>query len=66
MGVVRANPNDYVARYGETLRVSEDLPQIVKDIPSPDGMVLAANYQYNPVFQLEGEVDALKLIDLGI
>lgn len=46
--------------------MSEDLPQIVKDIPSPDGMVLAANYQSNPVYQLEGEVEALKLIDLGL
>ena len=64
MGIVRANPNDYVARYGESLKLSEDLPQIVKDIPSPDGIVLAANYKMNPVHQLEGEIEALKLIDL--
>lgn len=64
LGIVRANPNDYVARYGESLKLSEDLPQIVKDIPSPDGIVLAANYKMNPVHQLEGEIEALKLIDL--
>ena len=64
LGVVNANPVEYVRRYGEQLRVASELPAIVKSIPVPDGLVLAADYRYNPVHELEGDVEALRLIDL--
>lgn len=64
MGVIRANPVEYVQRYGSTLKTSRDLPDFVLDIKTPEGIVLAADYKYNTVHELEGEVAALKLVDL--
>ena len=40
------------------------MPLLVKNIPVTDGLVLAANYKYNPVHELEGDVEALRLINL--
>ena len=34
------------------------------DIKPPQGVVLAADYQYNQVHELEGELQALRLVDL--
>ena len=64
LGVIRANPAEYVSRYGATLRQSSDLPSFVTDIKTPDGLVLAANYRYNSLYELEGDVQALRLVDL--
>ena len=65
MGVIRANPSEYVQRYNSTLKPSKELPQFVLDIKSPEGLVLAAD-QTNGcgVHELEGDLDALKLVDL--
>ncbi len=65
LGVIRANPAEYVARYGATLKTARELPSFVLEIKPPAGVVLAADYQYNPVYELEGDVGALKLVDLG-
>jgi len=64
LGVIRANPVEYVQRYGSTLKIAEEMPDIVKEIRNPEGIVLAANHNYNTLHELEGDVDALKLIDL--
>jgi len=64
LGVIRANPAEYVTRYGATLKQSTELPSFVTDIRTPDGLVLAANYRYNNLHELEGDVQALRLIDL--
>ncbi len=40
------------------------MPTFVTDIKTPEGVVLAANHNYNTLHELEGDVDALKLIDL--
>lgn len=64
LGIVRANPGDYVQRYGSTLRQSNELPQFVSDIKTPDGIVLAADYKSNHLHELYGDVSALNLIDL--
>ena len=84
MGVVNANPTDYIQRYGETLKSANQLPEMIKNIPVQgnkyifnyillnfsmyfffkEGIVLAADYHFNHVHQLEGDVEALKLIDL--
>ena len=42
------------------------MPKFVLDIKTPNGLVLAADYIYNPIYELEGQVDALKLIDLEL
>lgn len=65
LGTVRANPIEYVQRFGSTLKKSDELPQFVKDIRPPDNLVLAANeLNKSNVFELEGDIFALNLIDL--
>ena len=64
MGIIRANPVEYVQRYGATLKQANELPDFVLDIQPPAGVVLAADYKYNQVHELEGDMHALKLVDL--
>ncbi len=66
MGVVKANPIEYAERYGQTLKRALELPPFVKEIQPPQGVVLAADSNGNPthVYELEGDVYALNLVDL--
>ena len=64
LGIVKANPAEYVHTYGLSLRVSHDLPNFVHEIRNPDGLVLAADYKSSGIHELEGDLHALKLIDL--
>ena len=53
LGVVKANPAEYVNTYGLSLRISNDLPDFVHEIRQPDGLVLAADYKPNSIHELE-------------
>jgi hypothetical protein len=64
LGVIRANPVEYVQRYGASLKTHIDLPQFVREIRPPTGVVLAAEYSAPSLLELEGDVQALNLIDL--
>jgi hypothetical protein len=64
LGIIRANPVEYVQRYGSSLKQANELPDFVLEIQPPAGIVLAADYKYNQVHELEGELQALKLVDL--
>lgn len=64
LGVVNANPTEYVERYGESLKLTQHLPDFVLNIATPPELTLAADYRQKSVHELEGEVEALKLIDL--
>lgn len=64
LGIIRANPVDYVQRYGASLKASLELPQFVKEIKPPVGVVLASEYVASSLLELEGDLDALNLIDL--
>lgn len=64
LGVIRANPAEYVARYGATLKTARELPPFVLEIKPPAGVVLASEQQFNNVYELEGDVQALRLVDL--
>lgn len=64
LGVVRANPVEYVQKYGPSLKKPKDLPQFVLDIKHPEGLTLAANHRYNQTHELEGDIEALRLVDL--
>ncbi len=64
LGTIKANPVEYVQRYGESLKSSEDLPQFVKEIKMPEGLILASDYKSKQVPELEGDLEALKLVDL--
>jgi hypothetical protein len=64
LGIIKANPVEYVQRYGPTLKSADDLPQYVLDAKNPDGIVLASeNLERQTVYELEGDVDALKKIN---
>ncbi len=65
LGVVKANPQDYVQKYGSQLRSARDLPPVVNEIRTPEGLVLAADSSSNQVqHELEGDLQALRLVDL--
>lgn len=63
LGIIRANPVEYVQRYGPSLKSSFDLPQYVLDAKNPDGIVLAAESSLGHVYELEGDVEELKKIN---
>jgi len=67
LGVVETNPDDYMKQFGNSVIVSSSLPQYILDIKPPEGITLAAD---NPTqaraYELEGDVDALKLIDSDV
>ena len=64
LGIIKANPVEYVQRYGPTLKTTTDLPQYVLDAKNPDGIVLAAESRIkDPIYELEGDVDALRKIN---
>jgi hypothetical protein len=59
LGVIHANPEEYIMKYGETLKKTEELPDFVHEIQPPskyNGMGLEQS--------LYGDVEALRLIDL--
>ena len=64
LGVCNANPSDYVQRYGTSLFSSNELPDFVTQIKPPNGIVQAADQKRRLFYELEGEIDALKLVDL--
>jgi hypothetical protein len=63
LGVIRANPTEYISRFGNFLKAPNDLPDFVKEIKPPSGLVLAAHAPM-PKFELEGDLHALSMIDL--
>ena len=46
------------------LIASDKLPQWILDIPTPAGIVLAADKPTENRYELEGDINALNLIDL--
>jgi hypothetical protein len=64
LGVIRANPVEYVEKYGASLKQHSEFPDFVKEIRPPVGVVLAAEYNAPSLIDLVGEIEALKLIDL--
>lgn len=64
LGVICANPCEYIQRYGSSLKKACELPQFVKDIKPQCGVELAANKKAYGVPELEGDICALNLINL--
>jgi len=62
LGVIRANPIEYIERYGPNLKTKHELPEYVLDIKNP--VDLAAETNDEVKIELVGDVDALNLIDL--
>lgn len=64
LGVVNANPFEFVQTYGAQVRPWNQLPDFVFDIKNPDGVLLASEYQPSSFHELEGDLHALKLVNL--
>lgn len=64
LGILRANPNEYIEKYNDEVKPFHELPDFVREIRPPKGISLAAEYQLPPVIELVGDIDALKLLDL--
>lgn len=64
LGIIRANPTEYVSRYGTTLKSARELPPFVLEIKPPAGIILASDTKNSQVYELEGDLQALSLIDL--
>lgn len=64
LGVVKANPEEYTSKYAPNLKKAEELPEFVRSIRPPQGLTLAAESKESHKVILEGDVDALSLIDL--
>merc|ERR1712129_253971 len=65
LGVIKANPAEYVQKYGASLKVHTALPQFVLDIETPSEVgTLAANYSAKASFELEGQLEGFKYVNL--
>jgi len=64
LGVIHANPQEYVAKYGASLLRPESLPEVAVHYGSQPGLQLAATHRPPEVPILEGDLHALSLIDL--
>ena len=42
LGVINVNPDEYIAKYGNTLKRFDELPDFAKEIKPPENMRLAS------------------------
>jgi len=66
LGVIRANPAEYVQRYGSELKTHQSLPQFVKDIRTPSEIgQLAWEYKGSGAsYELEGDLSGFEFVNL--
>lgn len=64
LGVVVTDPCEYIRRYGSTLIRSDHLPDIAHKYSTVEGLQLAAQQHSSTMPILEGDIEALKLVDL--
>ena len=66
LGVIRANPAEYVQRYGSELKVHASLPKFVQDIATPSEVgQLAWNYRSTGgTWELEGDLSGFAFVNL--
>ena len=46
------------------MKSAREFPEFVNEIKTPAGIILAADYTYNKVHELEGELEAFRFVDL--
>jgi hypothetical protein len=61
IGVEQADPKEYVAKYGSTLKTKSELPQFALNVQGPNGINLNDT---NKEHKLVGDVGGLRLVDL--
>jgi len=66
LGVIRANPAEYVQRYGSELKTHQSLPQFVKDIrtPSEVGQLAWESRNSGGAYELEGDLSGFEFVNL--
>jgi len=64
LGVINADPQEYIKRYGGSLLSADQLPEIAHQYSKQAGVQLAAGHQAADHPLLEGDVHALKWVDL--
>lgn len=64
LGVIRANPTEYINRYGDALTKANQLPNYVTEIKNPKDLLLAADLKHTPSPELYGDLYALNYVDL--
>lgn len=64
LGVVSANPGEYLAKYGSSVVRSSELPDYVRNFRPPEGITLASEETAMLRYELEGDIQALSLVDL--
>jgi hypothetical protein len=62
LGIIRADPNDYIQRFGDQLKRFDELPEFAKKIKPSGEVLLASDAKYK--CELEGDLFALSLIDM--
>jgi hypothetical protein len=62
LGVVRADPQEYLEKYGSSLKRLEEMPDFVRDFKTPSDLLPKTPLTTPP--ELEGDLYALTLIDL--
>ena len=62
LGIRRENPQEYIAKYGRTLTKTEELPDFIREITPPSEA--SFDFDQNELYDLEGDLFALRLIDL--
>lgn len=62
LGIETADPNEYVAKYGSSLKSKSELPQFALNVKGPDGIDLNETNENNPT--LVGDIEGLNLVDL--
>lgn len=64
LGVESADPNEYVAKYGSTLKTKSELPKFALNVKGPDGVSLDDTAASLKDHKLVGDLEGLNLIDL--
>jgi len=64
LGVINADPQEYVNRYGSNLIRSDQLPEVAVKYGNQSGLQLAATHRAPDHPLLEGDIHALSMIDL--
>jgi hypothetical protein len=64
LGVVSADPAKYIEKFGSKLIKPNEIPEYLREIPTPEGLASPNESTQTFLPELEGDLEALNLIDL--
>ena len=65
LGIVKTDPIEYFKRYKNTLKESNNLPSIVNEVPTPSGLILAADLKKNKIIKKTSSNKSTKFVNLN-